>query len=71
MKQANTYKGKLEWQSEFSHRYACWAKNHNGWAKMKKSNKKLAKRRLKQELRKELQNGGRQLNALSLVWRHF
>ena len=56
MKQANTYKGKLEWQSEFSHRYACWAKNHNGWAKMKKSNKKLAKRRLKQELRKDLQN---------------
>ena len=49
MKQANPYKGKLEWQSEFSHRYACWAK-------MKKSNKKLAKRRLKQELRKELQN---------------
>ena len=44
MKQANTYKGKLEWQSEFSHRYACWAKNHNGWAKMKKSNKKLANR---------------------------
>ena len=56
MKQANTYKGKLDDQSEFSHRYACWAKNHNGWAKMKKSNKKLAKRRLKQELRKELQN---------------
>ena len=33
MKQANPYKGKLEWQSEFLHRYACWAKNHNGWAK--------------------------------------
>ena len=56
MKQANPYKGKLDFQSEFSHRYACWAKNHNGWAKMKKSNKKLAKRRLKQELRKERQN---------------
>ena len=36
MKQANPYKGKLEWQSEFSHRYACWAKNHNGWAKNEK-----------------------------------
>lgn len=56
MKQANTYKGKLEWQSEFSHRYACWANNHNGWAKAKKFNKKVAKRRLKQELRKELWN---------------
>lgn len=34
--------------------YACWANNHNGWAKAKKSNKRLAKRRLKNELRKEL-----------------
>ena len=49
-----TYKGKLGWQSEFSHRYACWANNHNGWAKSKRSNKRLAKRRLKDELRKEL-----------------
>ena len=56
MKQANPYKGKLDWQSEFDRRYACWAKNHNGWAKAKKFNKKIAKRRLKQELRKELQN---------------
>ena len=47
MKQANPYKGKLDWQSEFDHRYACWAKNHNGWAKAKKFNKKVAKRRLK------------------------
>ena len=54
MKRANTYKGRLGWQSEFSHRYACWANNHNGWAKAKKSNKRLAKRRLKDELRKEL-----------------
>lgn len=44
MKKANTYKGKLGWQSEFSHRYACWANNHNGWAKAKKSNKRLAKK---------------------------
>ena len=56
MKQANPYKGKLDWKSEFDHRYACWAKNHNGWAKAKKFNKKVAKRRLKQELRKKLQN---------------
>ena len=52
MKRANIYKGKLPFQSEFSHRYACWAKNHMGWAKMKKSNKRLAKRRLKNEQRR-------------------
>lgn len=52
MKQANPYKGKLPFQSEFSHRFACWANNHRGWAKMKKSNKRLAKRRLKQEQEK-------------------
>lgn len=34
------------WQSEFSHRYACWANNHRGWAKMKKQHRRLAKRRL-------------------------
>ena len=53
MKKANTYKGKLPFQSEFSHYNACWAKNHMGWAKMKRSNNRLAKRRLKNELRKE------------------
>lgn len=49
MKKTNIYKGKLPFQSEFSHKYACWANNHRGWAKMKKSNKRIAKRRLKQE----------------------
>ena len=28
MKRANIYKGKLDWQSEFDHHYACWAANH-------------------------------------------
>lgn len=56
MKQANPYKGKVPFQSEFSHRYACWANNHRGWAKMKKSNKRLAKRRLKQELKRSADN---------------
>lgn len=53
-KQQNPFKGYLDYQSEFSHRFACWANNHRGWAKMKKFNRKLAKRRLKQKLRKEL-----------------
>lgn len=52
MKQNNIYKGVLPYQSEFSHHYACWASNHRGWAKMKKFNKRLAKRRLKNEQRR-------------------
>ena len=43
----------LPWQCEFEHIYACWCANHRGWAKMKKSNKRLAKKREKQFLRKE------------------
>lgn len=57
MKCANSYKGELGWQSEFDHKYACWANNHNGWAKAKKFNKRVAKRRLKHRLRLELQQG--------------
>ena len=49
MKKSNIYKGKIPYQSEFDHHFACWANNHRGWAKMKKFNKRLAKRRLKQE----------------------
>ena len=49
MKKSNIYKGKVPYQSEFDHRFACWANNHRGWAKMKKFNKRLAKRRLRQE----------------------
>lgn len=45
LKSANTYKGFLNPQSEFDHCYACWALNHRGWPKMKKYNKRVAKRR--------------------------
>lgn len=48
----NTYKAYLNYESEFSHHCACWAANHNGWAKMKKANKRIAKRRLKQDIDK-------------------
>ena len=54
MKQQNPYKAVMPYQSEFSHRYACWASNHRGWAKMKKSHKRLAKRRLRREMDKEV-----------------
>lgn len=53
MKRSNVYKGKLPYQSEFSHKFASWANNHMGWAKMKKFNKRLAKRRLRNDVRKE------------------
>lgn len=56
MKQQNIYKGKLDHQSEFSHHFACWANNHRGWAKMKKFNKKVAKKRLRREIRKGIEN---------------
>ena len=49
----NTYKGFLDFQSEFSHRFAAWANNHRGWAKMKASNKRVAKRRRNRRLDKE------------------
>lgn len=52
MKRQNTYKGKLDCQSEFSHRYATWARNHNGWAKMKRANKRIAKKRVRREINK-------------------
>lgn len=54
MKRQNTYKGFLDYQSEFSHLFAAWANNHNGWSKMKKYNKRVAKRRMKQRERNEM-----------------
>ena len=44
------------WQSEFSHKYACWANNHNGWAKLKKMNRRLAKRKIAREAQRDIQN---------------
>ena len=56
MKKQSIYKGYLNPQSEFSHRFACWANNHRGWAKMKKANKRIAKRRLRSAQKKEGQH---------------
>ena len=41
-------------QSEFSHRWACWANNHNGWSKMKKLNRKLFKKKFRKETEREI-----------------
>lgn len=46
----------LEFESEFDHRYACWAYNHRGWAKMKKANKKVAKKRERRNWKREVDN---------------
>ena len=45
MKKKRIYDGFLGSQSEFSHRFASWARNHRGWSKAKHANKRLAKRR--------------------------
>ena len=57
-KSQNTWKGFVDSQSEFSHRYACWANNHRGWAKMKASNKRVAKKRRNRHLNKEVSEDG-------------
>lgn len=54
MKIQNIYKGFLDYQSEFDHHWACWANNHMGWAKMKKANKKIAKKRLRRKTQKQI-----------------
>lgn len=53
MKQNNIYKGNLGDQSEFSLRFTTWANNHKGRAKAKKTNKRSAKRRLRQRQRED------------------
>lgn len=52
-KKANIYKGLFPSQSEFSHRWATWAQNHMGWAKMKKYNRRVAKKRLRRQQHRE------------------
>ena len=42
------------YQSEFDHKYACWANNHNGWSKQKKLNRKIARKRYSKLLQDEL-----------------
>lgn len=55
MKQWNIYKGLVDpWSDEFSHKYSCWANNHNGWAKQKKANKRIAKKRLRRNWQDEM-----------------
>lgn len=55
-KKNDTYKGFLPYQSELERRYASWPYNHRGWAKMKKANRKLAKKRLNAEFQQDMKN---------------
>ena len=60
MKRQNYLKGFMDFESEFSHRWATWANNHMGWTKMKKSNRQTAKRREKRELIKRIKEERRE-----------
>jgi hypothetical protein len=42
------------YQCEFDHHYCCWALNHNGWRKMKRSNRKIFKQKFRRETSKEI-----------------
>ena len=57
MAERNIYKGMFDnYGDEFDHKYACWANNHRGWAKMKKFHKRLAKKRLRTQNKKNDEN---------------
>ena len=53
------YKPYLNPQSAFEHYYACWASsNHQGWSKMKKLNRRIAKKRMRRTEQKRIQEVG-------------
>ena len=54
-KMQNYLRGFLPWQSEFDYFFACWANNHNGWSKMKKKNRRIAKRRERRTWEKDVE----------------
>ena len=42
-------------QSWFSRQLATWANNHGGWSKMKKKNRRIFKKKFRQETKREIQ----------------
>ena len=52
------YKPYLNPQSAFDHYYAAWSSNHNGWSKMKKLNRRIAKKRMRRAEQKRIQEVG-------------
>ena len=41
--------------SEFDRCFACWANNHNGWRKAKKKWRKIEKKRIRREVKEEIE----------------
>ena len=56
VKRQDIYRGYKDWLDEFSHRYACWANRRNQWAKAKKANKRIAKKRERRAWKNEKNN---------------
>lgn len=44
---------KSSYEDKFDRKYACWAQNHKGWRKYKRSNRRMARRVAKRELLEE------------------
>ena len=40
--------------TRFDKEYACWANNHNGWRKTKKKWRKIGKKRIREQTRREI-----------------
>lgn len=54
-KKQSIYRGFIDvLQDEFEHHFACWANNHMGWAKAKKFNKRIAKKRERREMKRRM-----------------
>ncbi len=51
---SNAYKGLVKGQSWFDYRFACWANNHCGWAKAKKLNRRIARKRIDEIWRRNM-----------------
>lgn len=51
----NSYKRFVPADWKIGYRLACWARNHSGWAKMKKAYRRTAKRRLERAARKDME----------------
>ena len=43
-----------DYYSEFDRRYACWANNHNSWRKAKKKWRRIGKKRMRKEVKEEI-----------------
>ena len=46
---------KITYESKFDRKYCCFCINHGGISKIKKSNRRLARQKLKRQLRLELE----------------